>query len=165
MLIVPWSSLNIGCKLERYSNHYNTCANDFSLEHCCDFACTVGTQVWKQAIFNYNETVTLSLSSLFLSMEKLYSEHFLGIPFRLFKNFVWQRITDEDSMPEMRIWSISLIKSGLKWCLHLERSLFSYLYRIRCMTAVGDDFVRLSVKSFVLSYCKRYLMWHMCLDQ
>ena len=27
----------------------------------------------------------------------------------------------------MRIWSILLIKSDLKWCLHLSRSLFSYL--------------------------------------
>ena len=26
--------------------------------------------------------------------------------------------------PEMRIWSILLIKSDLKWCIHLSRSLF-----------------------------------------
>ena len=37
---------------------------------------------------------------------------------------------NEDSVPEMRIWSILLlIKSDLKWCIHLSRSLFSYLNR------------------------------------
>ena len=30
----------------------------------------------------------------------------------------------------MRIWSILLIKSDLKWCIHLSRSLFSYLFDI-----------------------------------
>ena len=40
---------------------------------------------------------------------------------------VWLRITDEGSVPKMRIWSISLIKYDLKWCLHLSRSLlFNY---------------------------------------
>ena len=34
------------------------------------------------------------------------------------------RITDEGSVPEMRIWSISLIQSDLKWCIHLSRGLF-----------------------------------------
>ena len=32
--------------------------------------------------------------------------------------FVCLRITDEGSVPEMRIWSILLIKSDLKWCIH-----------------------------------------------
>ena len=41
-------------------------------------------------------------------------------------DFVWLRITDEGSVPEMRIWSILLIKSDLKWCIHLNRSLFLY---------------------------------------
>ena len=27
-------------------------------------------------------------------------------------------------IPEMRIWSILLIKSDLKWCIHLSRSLY-----------------------------------------
>ena len=30
---------------------------------------------------------------------------------------VWLRIIDEGSVPEMRIWSISLINSDLKWCI------------------------------------------------
>ena len=52
--------------------------------------------------------------------------HFLGITFQRLTYFVWLRITDEGSVPEMRIWSILLIKSDLKWCIHLSRSLFSY---------------------------------------
>ena len=33
-----------------------------------------------------------------------------------FRNYsVWLRITDEGSVPEMRIWSMLLIKSDLKW--------------------------------------------------
>ena len=40
--------------------------------------------------------------------------------------FVWSRINDEGSLPEMRIWSIFFIKSDLKWCIHLSRSLFLY---------------------------------------
>ena len=48
----------------------------------------------------------------------------LGILFNFLNYFVWLRITDEGSVPEMRIWSISLIQSDLKWCIHLSRSLF-----------------------------------------
>ena len=33
-------------------------------------------------------------------------------------------ITDEGLVTEMRIWSILLIKSDLKWCIHLSKSLF-----------------------------------------
>ena len=49
----------------------------------------------------------------------------LGYHFQPFlNNFVRLLITDEGSVPEMRIWSILLIKSNLKWCIHLSRSLF-----------------------------------------
>ena len=33
-------------------------------------------------------------------------------------------LTDEGSVPKMRIWSILLIQSDLRWCIHLSRSLF-----------------------------------------
>ena len=46
--------------------------------------------------------------------------------FQLLKILFWLRITDEGSVPEMRKWSILLIKSDLKWCIHLSRSLFLY---------------------------------------
>ena len=48
----------------------------------------------------------------------------------------WLRITDESSVPEMRKWSILLIKSDLKWCIHLSRSLCLYsilLSHINCL--------------------------------
>ena len=47
--------------------------------------------------------------------------------FNLLNYYVWPRITDEVSLPEMGIWSILLIKSDLKWCIHLSRSLFLYV--------------------------------------
>ena len=54
----------------------------------------------------------------------------LGASILNFWNYsVWLRITDEGSVPEMRKWSIMLIKSDLKWCIHLRRSLF-YIVKI-----------------------------------
>ena len=47
--------------------------------------------------------------------------------FNVLNYFVWLRIADEGLVPEMRIWSILLIKSDLKWCIHLSRSLFFYI--------------------------------------
>ena len=40
-----------------------------------------------------------------------------GIHFNFFNYLIWLRITDEGLLPEMRIWSILLIKSDLKWCI------------------------------------------------
>ena len=40
--------------------------------------------------------------------------------------FVWLSITAEGSVHKMRIWSILLIQSDLKWCIRLRRSLFLY---------------------------------------
>ena len=58
--------------------------------------------------------------------------HFCDIIFRPFCNyFAWLRITDEGSVPEMRIWSILLINSDLKWCIHLSRSLFLYFNHLK----------------------------------
>ena len=50
--------------------------------------------------------------------------HFWAYIFNFLNYFLWLRITDEGSVPGMRIWSISLIQSDLKWCIHLSRSLF-----------------------------------------
>ena len=52
--------------------------------------------------------------------------YFLALFFNFFNYFLWLRITDEGSIPEMRIWSILLIKSDLKWCIHLSKSLYLY---------------------------------------
>ena len=47
----------------------------------------------------------------------------------LLKPFFWRRITYEGPLPEMRILSILLIKSDLKWCIHVRRILFLYTYK------------------------------------
>ena len=49
--------------------------------------------------------------------------------------FVWLRIYDEGSVHEMRIWSILLIKSDLKCCMYLSRSLFIFL---RTCSSLGE---------------------------
>ena len=58
--------------------------------------------------------------------------HYFGITCKCFiihLYFVWHRTTNKDSIPRMRIWSILLlaIHPGLKWCVHLGRSLFFVL--------------------------------------
>ena len=51
----------------------------------------------------------------------------------------WLRITDEGLVLEMHIWSISLIKSDLKWCIHLSISLYSYFNYLVIVTAGGPE--------------------------
>ena len=63
--------------------------------------------------------------------------HFLALFFNFYNYFLWLRITDEGSIPEMRIWSILLIKSDLKWCIHLSRSLYLYFNYLVSVTAGG----------------------------
>ena len=46
--------------------------------------------------------------------------------FNFLNYFVWLRITNEGSVPGMRIWSILFIISYLKWRIHLSRNLFWY---------------------------------------
>ena len=53
---------------------------------------------------------------------------FLGTSLFNFLNyFIWLRINDEGSIPEMRIRSILFIKLDFKWCMYLSRSLVLYL--------------------------------------
>ena len=63
--------------------------------------------------------------------------HFWVIIIQLLNYFVWLRITHEGSVPEMRIWSILLIGSGLKWCKHRSRSLISYCRHERVAVKVN----------------------------
>ena len=55
--------------------------------------------------------------------------------FNFYNYFLWLRITNEGSIPEMRIWSKLLIKSALKWCIHLSRSLYLYFNYLVSVTA------------------------------
>ena len=50
------------------------------------------------------------------------------------------RITDEGSVTEMRIWSILLMKSDLKWCIHLDLFLyFNHFTHLVSVTAGGPE--------------------------
>ena len=51
---------------------------------------------------------------------------FVDITFQLVKLLFWLRIIDECPVPEIHIWSILFIKSDLKWCIHLSRSLILF---------------------------------------
>ena len=54
--------------------------------------------------------------------------------------FVWQKITDDGSVYEMRIWSILLMKSDLKWCIHLDLFLyFNHFTHLVSVTAGGPE--------------------------
>ena len=68
--------------------------------------------------------------------------HFLAFFFNFYNYFLWLRITDEGSVPEMRIWSILLIKSALKWCIYLRRSLYLYFNYLVSVTAGGPKIPR-----------------------
>ena len=70
----------------------------------------------------------------------------LGHHFSIFLIFlIWQRITEEGSVPEMRKLSILLIKSDLKWCIHLRsRSLFFiYTHSYELMSYYANLFMPL----------------------
>ena len=61
----------------------------------------------------------------------LFSTFHLEYPLVLSRFCFWLRFTDEGSVPEMRKWSMLLIKSDLKWCVHLSRSLF-FIFALNC---------------------------------
>ena len=71
--------------------------------------------------------------------------HFWAQLFNVLNYFVQQRITDRGSVPEMHIWSILLIKSDLKWCMHLSRSLFLYFSHKRDYRLTSIDILMRSV--------------------
>ena len=83
---------------------------------------------------------------LWLQLVLALSDHL----FQLLNFFVWSRITDDGSLPEMRIWSILFIKSDLKWCIHLSRNLFLYLLlsapRIMRMELSFTTYISIRVK-------------------
>ena len=53
--------------------------------------------------------------------------------------FLCLRITDEGLVPEMRIWSMLKIKSKLKWCKRLSKSLFLYFNYLVNVTTDGPE--------------------------
>ena len=65
--------------------------------------------------------------------------HFRAIIFNLWIYSVWLMITDDGSLPEMRIWSLLIIKSDFKWCVYFRRSLYLYFYYLVSVTADGPE--------------------------
>ena len=60
--------------------------------------------------------------------------------FNFLNYYVWLIITDEGSVPEMRIWSILLMKSDIKWSIHLDLFLyFNHFTHLVSVTAVGHE--------------------------
>ena len=92
--------------------------------------------------------------------------HFLVITYQLFILNVWLRITDEDSVPEMSIWSISRIYSDWKWRIHLSKSLFlnwheillEFLQKVfqKCTNTFGKDWT--INKVFICKHCHEQFM-------
>ena len=88
----------------------------------------------KFSVLKFIEIVILwiyYIASLLVSASYLY---FYDIYFQFLNYFVWLRITDEGSVPQMRIWSILLMKSDLKWCIHLD--LFLYFNHFTYLVSV-----------------------------
>ena len=74
--------------------------------------------------------VTAFIVSIYLNNGSFYL-----IIFNVWNHFVWLRITDEGSLPEMRIWSILLIKSDLNGVyikvevsFHINADILSCIY-------------------------------------
>ena len=111
-------------------------------------------------LFCAHRLLFLQENAIFTQITSLYvpfsiSNIIFGHHFSSFLNyFVWLRITDEGSVPEMRTWSILLIKSYLKWCIHLSWSLFSYYHTFVLM---GD--LSLTSISRISAQCKRSRGW------
>ena len=98
-----------------------------------DFSCDVYTILVSDLISNtdHMHISDNEPSSVIFSQKKILVKDFQF--FNFLNYFVWLRITDEGSVPEMRIWSILLIKCDLKWSKHLSRSLFVNLYNAKVM--------------------------------
>ena len=64
---------------------------------------------------------------------------FLASLFNFLNYCIWLRITDEGLVPELRIWSILLIRSDLKCCIPLSRSIFYNFNYLVSVTASGPE--------------------------
>ena len=93
----------------------------------------------KPAYLNKSMCISQVWSDYFRSFWGHQREHFNDKIYNIdWKNVTkFDILTDEGSVPEMRIWSILLIKSDLKWCIHLSRSLFLYFNYLVGVTAGG----------------------------
>ena len=130
---------------------------------------------WDLVVFQLSRLDSSNLPCLYSnfhleypSIEFLILQVYYTIPFgfRLFRwsfwtllviflnYFVLLRMTDEGSVPEMRILSILLIKPDWKLCIHLTRSLFLCLCMLLFCTSIRCWY------SVVLRYFARF--WLFC---
>ena len=94
---------------------------------------------------------------IYIYIQQFYVPYISHIILKFLKILFWLRITDEGSVPEMRIWSILLIKSDLKWYMQFSRSLFLYL---TYMSLIVFFFVRVSLSIWsVVNFNLRYNFW------
>ena len=89
--------------------------------------------LWDCYTFPFGLSFFRNLSSLF---------------FKFFIYFPCLGITDEGSIPEMRIWSILYIESDSKWCMHLSRSLFVFQLLGECHCWWTKEFPGAHVANF-----------------
>ena len=87
-------------------------------------------------IVNYlYRTYGVPLHNVFENWTRGTSHFMLKFDYAIF----YTNLTSCLSIPKMRIWSILLIKSDLKWCIHLSRRL--YLYYLHKMHARACNIV------------------------
>ena len=81
--------------------------------------------------------------------------------FQLLNYFVWLRIADDRSVPEMRKWSILLIKSDLEWCILGPDSLKNFPGTCKrnflCLQMILFKFLRSSSIGWTVSRGKHFV--------
>ena len=82
--------------------------------------------IWRQVSFKLIEIVILWVDNTTPFGFSLFW-YFWHIKFQSLKLPCLAKDQWWGSVPEIRIWSILFIKSDLKWCLHVSRSLILYL--------------------------------------
>ena len=94
----------------------------------------------KFSVLKFIEIVILWIYNMASLLASASFGTFVRSLFNFLNYFVWLRITDEGSVTEMRIWSILLMKSDLKWCIHLDLFLyFNHFTHLVSVTAGGQE--------------------------
>ena len=123
---------------------YQICLKNFSFPQTLRYSFNKGNSNNKllyRSVCNAetcNDKLNIPESSLYLSpFRAIVLGPFWASIFKFWNYYALLRITDEGSVPEMWIWSILLIKSDLKWCIYLSRSLVLYFNYLVSVTAGG----------------------------
>ena len=114
---------------------YKTLALDRIEDHYCSITFDVSSPAWFIRIAYYTSEYFKSYSIVMYSIPpkqkcKISTESKIAHS----KNYYMK-----ESASEMCIWSILLIKSDIKWCIHLSRSLFLYFNYLVSVTAGGPE--------------------------